>query len=346
MKSMFRAIALAAATLVLASCGGGGNSTPTSPAPPSSAPLVAITPTNAKPVSASALDSAESTSATRGASGLPIGVQVDAPDAGAPLLQVIAEAARLAASSFSAGQLPTGLGIKQTVPCTLGGSLDISGNVASASTVSIGDTLSITANACTVAVGTGKSVLSGSMTMTFQTATSSLTPPFHIVVSTTVTNMSVTTAGVTTVANGDVHLDWNATSATTQTLSASGTAISSRETVNGAVHTTTMRNFTQVLTISGSTYSGTLAATVETDSTKLGTTGTVSYTISTPTPVVWNAATRTATGGVIKVLGANNSQLLITIHADGTVTIQIDANGDGTFEATVNTTVAELAGLI
>jgi hypothetical protein len=165
-------------------------------------------------------------------------------------------------------------------------------------------------------------------------------------VSTTVSNMSVTTAGVTAVANGDVRLDWNATSSTSQILSASGTTMSSRETIGGATHTTTLHNFNQVLTISGSTYTGTLAAMVETDSSKLGTAGTVSYTISTPTPVVWDAATRAATAGVIKVVGANNSQLLITIHSDGTVTIQIDANGDGVFETTITSTVAELAGLI
>jgi hypothetical protein len=121
--------------------------------------------------------------------------------------------------------------------------------------------------------------------------------------------------------------------------------MSSRETINGVTHTTTLNNFTQVLTISGSTYTGTVSATVQTDSSKLGT-GTVSYAIGTPTPVVWNPATRTATAGVIKVVGANNSQLLITINADGTVTIQLDANGDGSYEKTITSTVAELAGLI
>ena len=176
-------------------------------------------------------------------------------------------------------------------------------------------------------------------------AVASLAPPFHIVVSTTITNLSVATGGVTVVANGDVRLDWTASSSTSQTLSASGTTISSRETINGATHTTTMRNFSQTLKINGTTLTATVSATVETDSSKLGT-GTVGYTISTPTAVVWNASTRSASAGVIKVVGANNSQVLITINADGSVTIQIDANGDGTFEKTITSTTAELAGLI
>jgi hypothetical protein len=151
--------------------------------------------------------------------------------------------------------------------------------------------------------------------------------------------------GVTVVANGDARLDWTANSASGQTIVSSGTMLSSRETINGSVHTTVMRNYTQQLTINGSTATGSVSATVETDSAKLGN-GTTSYSISTPTPVVWNLATRVPSAGTIKVVGANNSQLLLTINADASATIQIDTNGDGAFDKTITSTAAELAGLI
>jgi hypothetical protein len=121
--------------------------------------------------------------------------------------------------------------------------------------------------------------------------------------------------------------------------------MSSRETINGATHTTTVRNFSQTLLINGNTDTATVSGTVETDSSKLST-GTVSYTISTPTPVTWDATTHNATAGVIKVVGANNSQVLVTINGDSSVTIQLDANGDGVYEKTITSTTAELAGLV
>jgi hypothetical protein len=121
--------------------------------------------------------------------------------------------------------------------------------------------------------------------------------------------------------------------------------MSSRETINGSTHTTVLRNYSQQLTINGSIATGTLAAIVETDSSRLGN-GTTSYSISTPTPVVWNLATRIASAGVVRVVGANNSQLLLTVNPDTTATIQIDANGDGAFERTITTTAAELASLV
>lgn len=338
-----RACALAAAFLV-ASCGGGGGGGTPAPAA-NTAPTIAITETNAKPVGANALDAAQSTSATRNAAGLPIGVQVNATDVGAPLLPALAEAARLAAQALPGAALPVGVAVNQSFACPLGGSFTLSGNAASATSISVGDTFTFSANACASSAGGSTVVLNGSMTMNFATATSSLTPPFHIVVNNTVSNLSVTSGGTSVVANGDVRLDWNAPSSTSQTLTASGTSMSSRETINGATHTTTLRNYSQTLTTSGSTYTGTVAGTVETDSSKLGSSP-VSYTISTPTPVVWSATTHTASAGVIKVVGANNSAMLLTIHADGTVSIQLDANGDGTYEKTISSTVAELAGLI
>lgn len=336
MTSNFRALALVS-TLMLAACGGGGGGGSGAPAPAPAGPqAVAITETNAKPVAASALDATQNTSATGGGA-LPVGVQVDAS---APtVLQLITQSVRSAAGSYAVAALPAAVAINQTVSCTYSGTVTISGNVASSSGLSAGDTLTLAMNNCSDSPGTS---LSGQLSMTVQSG--SLTSvPFHIVIRTTATNLTVVAGGTTVVANGSVTLDWTG-SATSETLVASGDAMTSRQTVSGVSHTTTMRNFKQTQTITGTTLTGSLTATIETDSARLGGT-TVSYTITTPTPLVWNEATGTATAGVIKVVGASNSQLVLTVNADSSVTIQVDANGDGTFEKTITSTTAELAGL-
>jgi hypothetical protein len=334
-----RTLALACA-LLLAACGGGGGGSGSSSSVASGPQAVVISESNAKPVSASALDTAQNTSTTSNIGGLPIAVQVD-PSAAPSSLQLITQAVRLATGSFSATGLPAGVLVSETGNCSFGGTVSISGHVANASTLTAGDTLVISMNSCSEASGMS---LNGQLAMTVASVSGSLSAvPFHIVLSTTATNLSATSNGVTVVANGSITLDWTATSAS-DTFVASGTAMSTRETVSGSSHTTTLRNFTQTQIVSGSTLTGSLTATVESDSPRLG--GAVSYTVTTPTPVVWNAGTRTATSGVIKVVGANNSQLLATINADGSVTIQLDANGDGVYEKTISSTTAELAGLV
>jgi hypothetical protein len=338
-----RPLALAG-LFVLASCGGGGGGAGggTGGIGGGGPQAVAISETNAKPVAASAMDATQNTSATSGAT-LPVGVQVDA-GASATDLQIIGEIARSALSSFKGAQLPTGVAISETDACTSGGTATITGNVASSSGIGTGDTLSISFSNCGEVVGGVTMVMNGQMSLTIASGTIGAALPFHVVMNVTTTNLTSQFGGVTSVSNGDVRLDWTATTASSQILNSSGTSLSVRSTVNGTARTTTIRNYLQTLTVNGTTLSGTLAATVESDSTQLGSTP-VSYTVSTPTALVWNSTNRLPTAGVLKVVGASNSQLQATFNADGTVTIQVDANGDGTFEKTVTSTSAELSGL-
>ncbi|HUR91009.1 MAG TPA: hypothetical protein VMZ74_18140 [Ramlibacter sp.] len=334
---MLRAVLLVS-TLVLGACGGGGGGSGTGSTPIGSGGPgnVAINESNAKPVGANALDAAQNTSATVGVTG-PTGVQSSA-SAMVPMSQAIGAINRRTAS------LPVGVAVSETDQCTLGGTVSISGNVSGASGPTAGDTLAITANNCSEPVGSSTMVTNGQMTMTFVSGTLS-TLPFHVVIAVTTTNFSVQMGGITSVTSGDVRLDWTASSATSQTLVATGTTLTSRETIAGTPHTTTLRNYTQTVAINGTVIASSLNASVETDSSKIATTP-VSYTIATTTPVTFNAATRTATAGAVHVTGAASSQLLLTINADSTVTIQVDANGDGTYEKTITTNTAELAGLV
>jgi hypothetical protein len=128
-------------------------------------------------------------------------------------------------------------------------------------------------------------------------------------------------------------------------VTATGAAITSRITTAAGAFTTTTRNYTQRVSVNGATISGSLSANVETDSTRIGSAG-GSYTITTPTAVVWNATTGAETPGAVKVVGAANSQYLATIGSNGAVALQVDANGDGAFEANSSSSIAELKTLL
>jgi hypothetical protein len=339
MSSKLRALALVS-TIVLASCGGGGGGGATATVP-SGPQAVAITETNAKPVSADAVANVRNTSATSSATGVPTGVQVTGTTSSGTL-QAIVAAARLATNAAPGARVATGVVVSESHACPLGGTMTISGNVASASGSSAGDTLTISMASCQLSEGGVTEVLNGQLSMTFVSGTMTAVP-FHVVLGITATNLSVQAGGTTVVANGDVRLDWNAISAASETLVASGTSLTSRETAAGVTRSRTMRNYAQAVTINGTTESSTLSATIETDSTRIAASGGI-YTITTPTAVVWDSLTGIVSSGAIKVVGANGSQLTLTFTGGGNATIQIDANGDGTFEKSISTTLTELNG--
>lgn len=343
MRPILARFTLAAATAaLLASCGGGGGGGG-SPVPPigGGPQAVAISDANAKPVSADALDSVRNTSTTSGPSGLPLGVSVDpAPSAG--IMQSMLGAAQLAAAAPRA-PTPMGVMMSQSVACPLGGSMMMSGNFATTTGTSPGDTFTINASGCTVSEGGVTAVMNGQMSLTIVSGSMD-TMPFHVVLQMTMTNLSVTSGGVTTVANGDARMDWNAMSGMSQTMVSSGTTMTMRETSATGTRNSTMTNYTQGITLGGTMVSATLSASVQTDNPRFAAGG-ATYVVSTPSPVVWDATTGVVSSGSIKVVGASNSQLMLDFTGGGNAMISLDANGDGIFEKTMPTTVAELEGL-
>jgi hypothetical protein len=326
-----RAFALVS-SLVLVGCGGGGGGvTAGAGTGGSAAPqAVAITETNAKPVAADALGAAQSTSAAD----LPIGVEVQASGSRAPnYFKAVGRAARLAVSSTGRGVLATGVVTDMGI-CTNGGSATVSGD---------GATKTLSFSNCRVDEGDGAFTMNGALTTTLISGGGD-SIPFKAVVSVVATDFSIATDGLVTSLNGDMRLDISVSS-TSETLVVSGSSLITRFTSGAVSYTDTLRNYSQSLSFNGSVVTGSLSATVESTSTRLGPNG-GTYTVTTPTLIVWNESTGLATAGVVKVVGAAGSQLLMTVAANGTVTIQIDANGDGTFESTTTSTASELATLL
>ena len=342
-----RAVALIS-SMALVACGGGGgggggSTTTTTTAAPQA---VVITETNAKPVAANALGAATGTSGTDSAS-LLTGVEVQGDGAVNPAsLKAMAQTARFASSSLAGrGALATGVTSSDTVACPLGGSLTVSGTVSSSSGMIAGDNVTLSANSCTLDMGGGETAtMNGSLSFTVISGSITGYVPMHVVFSMVATNFSITSGGTTVAVNGDLRMDLTVTS-TSETIIASGASLSNTLTEGGVTYTDSLKNYSQSFTYNGATVTGSLSATIESSSTALGSNG-GSYTITTPTPLVWNDSTGTLSSGVIKVVGANGSQLLMTVNSTTSVTIQVDANGDGTFESTVTSTQAELRNLL
>jgi len=343
MNANFRALGLVATGLLVA-CGGGGGGAAPVPATPQA---VVITQDNAKPVAANALNSVQNTSATQSGAGIVTGVQVNA--ASTPVhsnLILIAQAARMSVelAAARAATLPVGIVINDTFACALGGSLTVSGGIASTNGLSAGDSLNVTYNACRMNSDGADATLNGGLSIAVVSG-SLMSIPAQLVLATTANNLSVQSGGSTVVTSGDARMDIAVASSTSVVVIATGAAITSRLTTAAGTLTTTTRNYTQRVSVNGVTVSGSLSASVETDSTRIGPAG-GSYTITTPTAVVWNGGTGAVTAGVVKVVGAANSQLVATIDSNGGVALQVDANGDGAFEATSSATIAELKTLL
>lgn len=342
MNASIRVLGLIAAGFLVA-CGGGGGGGDA----PATLQAVAISQANAKPVAANALNSVQNTSATQSGAGVVTGVQVDVADIPVQSnLILISQAARMSAqlAAARASTLPVGVVINDTFACTLGGSLSVSGSIGNTNGLSAGDNLNVTFNACRMNSDGTDATFNGSLAINIVSG-NLMSIPAQAVLATTANNFSVQTGASTVVTSGDMRMDIAVASTTSVVVTATGAAMSSRITTAAGAFTTTTRNYTQRVAVNAFTVSANLTASVETDSTRLGPAG-GSYTVTTPAAVVWNASTGAVSAGVVKVVGAGNSQLVVTIGSNGAVALQIDANGDGTLEASSSSTIAELKTLL
>lgn len=346
MKFGCHSLAFVSSLLLVACGGGGGGATPAASSAGSTAPTaVAITESNANAVGGHALDNAQNTTATQSGAGAATGVQVETqasePAQNATLVTLETIRGVLDASAAAQAGMVTGVTItNRSVNCPLGGTLVVNGSIASSSGYSTGDQVTIDASNCKLSVAGVTNTMNGRFAMTV-VSRSAPVYPYRIVMAFTMTDMSVQDSTKTLLSNGDVRMDYSATSTSIESLTASGSAFASKLTSGSTSRSTTWKNYTEVLTRNGNNMTNGLSASVETDSTKLGPQG-GSYTITTPTPVAWNLVTGVVSAGVVKVVGANNSQLLATVSANNSLTVQIDANGDGVYEKTLTRTVSEL----
>lgn len=333
MRTIHYALGAVLGVSLLAGCGGGGGGGGGGPT------AVVITQSSATAVGAHALENAQNTTATESGGGLLTGVQVQT--GGTPSYAASVRALTKLVQTQPQSSIATGVAFTETVPCDAGGTVTYSGNLSGGDALVAGDTLTMTGNSCQMNIDGTIATMNGSFSMTVVSGSLGDTLPFHIVLATSASNFSVSAGGEAEVFNGDMQLDWTATTTTAETLVATGSSFTTQLTSGSASFTSTWKTYTQTLAYNGSTVTGSLNGTVETTSTKLGSAG-GSYQISTPTPLVWNSDTGAVTAGQVRVVGASNSTLLLTVTGTDTFSLQVDADGNGTYEVTLTVTAAQL----
>lgn len=335
--------------VLLAACGGGGDGGATA----NVAPAVQITSANQQAV---ASDAATSTTGNIGmfvlggltppvvaASNLSGVVQVRTAAAASPTNPTAIAAAlvhKFHQASTSGTQLAAGVTTTSTVQCTSGsGTITQTQPDPGSSTYSYSETIALT-NCQTTLDSYGAVTMNGTLTISetgAETSTGSTYTADFVA-----SNYTVQSDAFNALLNGDMHMVGSSDN-TGSTETISGTQLTVSATVQQSqtlasaivasptVHTVSLHNYSEHYTYDNASSVTTESndATVETN-----TFGTLqSYRVTTPQAVT--IASGVYTAGVMKIVGANNTTLVITVTGDDTVKLERDDNGDGTVDETV-----------
>lgn len=338
MKKMSIAIVSILMAGLLVACGGGGGGDDAAPPPASG---VSITTANAEVVSAEVTNSVDAVEGVGSGSEIITGVSITANSDGFSYRDfVMAQLEKF--TVVRQQQLSSGVvGVvipAETVPCSGGGTITISGNVADPNldTLSAGDTLSIVFDNCSEE----GSLISGSFELTINAAFDGMLP-LNLDVSVIMTGFSVTDPDITFSSDGDMRLVLTEDGIGNFGATFSGNSL----TINEGGETVTLSNYNYVLTgndLSGD-YSLDIAGTI--DSTILG--GSVTFVTVQPfTGNDFNDTDEPTEGVLLMTSNFDSSQARLTAQPDGVnVMIEVDADGDGVFEGTVMTTWDTLESL-
>lgn len=331
-------IGLSATVLVcllgLSACGGGGGSagTPSSPAPADT--MLGISASNYQAVGQSAVSSALFLNDTGG-------IVTGAESGGDPrLLRHAVDAARRAMGVASGRQaVLSGAEVRETVPCSQGGSLVIGVNdVNNNGNFDLGDSLTLDAQSCKE----DGDVMQGRLALSVQALTGVYdSNNYSATLAMTLTAFSVTTGSDMAQGDGTITLTVSQTPAGVSevVLATSRLVLSGR--TGGQNFTTTLTDIKLTLrveSVGGSprtsiSYAGKLASSGFDSKQVL---------ITTPQPLVIASGDSYPSSGYLMVQGNANSTLRVTAVNRSQARLELDAQGDGSYETQVLKTWAEL----
>lgn len=217
-------------------------------------------------------------------------------------------------------------------PCLASGTITISGDIADPLTLTAGDTFTVESAMCDD--GTGE-VVDGLIDFTVGDFTGDLLAGTYLLsMDAVVTDLQVMTAADTIMSNGDATVSLDTSTPGFVDAGTSGTSM----TTDSNASSETITNFQSSQTLDGNQQNlpFTLSASGTLDTTQLD--GIVSYS----TPIEFSGeGIAFPSAGQLLVEGVNSSARLIAVDAVN-VTIEIDSNGDGVTDETINTTWAAL----
>ncbi|MGI9286114.1 MAG: hypothetical protein ACR2P1_12055 [Pseudomonadales bacterium] len=325
-------------TGVLSACSGGGSGSDDNPAPAPTTPTspVVITPANASKVSAEAYDATISTR-NLGANGLGgagitaavISSNEESFDLFEFTRQQISRLPELS-GQFTGNMVSAVTIAATTVDCESGGTLTVSGEVADTQVVTAGDTLTIDLNNCADISGQ----LNGQLSVRFNSISGDqLGEILNFNVLLTMVDFSVTQSGVTSSGNGDMTLAFSSLSDTEIEASLTGNSL----TLTEGVATSTLSDFSIVETLDEATGASSTDSSGTLQSTEIG--GSLSFETTVPFQSVGDEY---PFAGTLAITGADGSSLQFVTIDSVNVRLDVDADGDSSFEESVATTWAAL----
>ncbi len=288
---------------------------PTLPSPPSPSDLIAISAANAKTLAAVALDATTNPLAAQASSST-----ID-------LYQILATHIFLSS-------------VTRTEPCVLGGNISISPQVANA-TLYLGDQLSTTFTKCQYTnTMQARATLDGLATLKISKYSFS-----NLFIGQTI--LTKLTGSVQTSSwelSGEQAVDFDTSDYFARRYSLSGKSLTVKRSIGDLYRNTLWTGYQQTFIVRGTNTDYSLRMTLQTDGVVAP--GGGSFGLTTMEPVVRSSISGLMTTGVIVLAGAAGSRASISLNNDGSATIQIDANGDGIFEATLTASAIELTNLL
>lgn len=332
MTRALRVLALLTAGF-LASCGGGssGGFSPTTPD-------LAITADNAFDVASAVVTAISGTFDFSGAVGDDFGGDAVAAQSRLQLFAAGTALARAHALAQSGRIGPAVAFPPETEPCLASGTITISGNVANPPDIGVGDSITIVFNDCDDGDGY---VLDGRLDLVIrQVQGDPLSEgPYLLRADMELTDLTLTEGTEVTSADGSFSLTLDTRNAPVSITRLVGELLklaagTEELTLSGFDHRLE-ENLAAVPSTHQATASGTLASNI------LG--GKVSYLTEQGSPIIGLGDDDPYTG-VIRITGAASSRVRVVIVDNTLVTLEVDADGDGVAESSIDTTWPELNG--
>lgn len=311
---------------VIAGCGGGGSGGSSSPAA-ASAP-VTISAANAVQVSGTVYDSAVSLDGAGSGSNVLTGAVTQTgggADIGGALVSILRSAQPLVASGQFSGV--TGAVLSSSGTCTGGGNFSFSlDDVDNDSAISTGDTMSLTFSSC----NEGGVVLNGGMALGGLVVSGDITSfPYTLQFTMQMNNLVATENGQSETLNGSLSFSESTTDGVASVGTLSGSSI---QYTSGGV-TATITGFQLNTTDDAATGAYTLDISATVSSPSMG--GEANLVTDTQFQGI---GTNNPFSGQATITGANNSRVTLLVIDSVNVRLQIDEDGDGVTDSTIDTT--------